>query len=211
MTHVLKILPQVRPTYSTWSISWLLMSWRRKSHGISSRDIDLVKPRLPSRRTLRVKLEQHPLWAWDSLTWNTESIPTRSLFTWWHMACMDNVQNVGFYPVFYRSIGVITTIAAKENNNNAWLRLCSIVNRGKTNLSWTRTWSFPKRFGFRFLLGTSICHVVFFFRKLHAYCDELHVAAREPSPGSRVWVVTTLSVLVTWSCNGWAVQAWNYS
>ena len=116
-----------------------------------------------------------PLWAWDSLTWNTESIPTRSLFTWWHM---DKVQNAGFYPVFYRSIGVITTIAAKENNNNAWLRLCSIVNRGKTNLSWTRTWSFPKRFGFRFLLGTSICHVVFFFRKLHAYCDEPHVAAR---------------------------------
>ena len=41
MTQVLKILPQVRPgpTYSTLSISWLLMSC------ISSYDIDLVKPR----------------------------------------------------------------------------------------------------------------------------------------------------------------------
>ena len=35
MTHVLKIHPQVRPgpTYSTWPISWLLMSWRRKEPG----------------------------------------------------------------------------------------------------------------------------------------------------------------------------------
>ena len=35
MTQVLKILPQVRPepTYSTWSISWLLMSWWRKEPG----------------------------------------------------------------------------------------------------------------------------------------------------------------------------------
>ena len=35
MTQVLKILPQVRPgpTYSTKSISWLLMSWRRKEPG----------------------------------------------------------------------------------------------------------------------------------------------------------------------------------
>ena len=35
MTHVLKILPQVRagPTYSTWSISWLLMSWWHKEPG----------------------------------------------------------------------------------------------------------------------------------------------------------------------------------
>ena len=32
ITHVLKILPQVRPrlTYSTQSIPWLLMPWRRK-------------------------------------------------------------------------------------------------------------------------------------------------------------------------------------
>ena len=35
MTQVLKILPQIRPglTYSTYSISWLLMSWRRKEPG----------------------------------------------------------------------------------------------------------------------------------------------------------------------------------
>ena len=35
MTQVLKILPHVRPrpTYATWSISWLLMSWRRKEPG----------------------------------------------------------------------------------------------------------------------------------------------------------------------------------
>ena len=35
MTQVLKILPQVRPEpmYSTWSISWLLMSWRHKEPG----------------------------------------------------------------------------------------------------------------------------------------------------------------------------------
>ena len=35
MTHVLKIPPQVRPgpTYSTKSISWLMMSWRRKEPG----------------------------------------------------------------------------------------------------------------------------------------------------------------------------------
>ena len=35
MTQVLKILPQVRPglTYSAWSTSWLLMSWRRKEPG----------------------------------------------------------------------------------------------------------------------------------------------------------------------------------
>ena len=35
MTHVLKILPQIRPgpTYSTLSISLLLMSWRRKEPG----------------------------------------------------------------------------------------------------------------------------------------------------------------------------------
>ena len=35
MTHVLNILPRVRPgpTYSQWSISWLLMSWRRKEPG----------------------------------------------------------------------------------------------------------------------------------------------------------------------------------
>ena len=35
ITQVLKILPQVRPgpTYSTLSISWLLMSWRRKEPG----------------------------------------------------------------------------------------------------------------------------------------------------------------------------------
>ena len=33
--QVVEILPQVRhgPTYSTWSISWLLMSWRRKEPG----------------------------------------------------------------------------------------------------------------------------------------------------------------------------------
>ena len=36
MTQVLKILPQVRPvpTYSTQSISWLLMSWGRKEPGL---------------------------------------------------------------------------------------------------------------------------------------------------------------------------------
>ena len=35
MTQVVEILPQVRqePTYSTQSISWLLMSWRRKEPG----------------------------------------------------------------------------------------------------------------------------------------------------------------------------------
>ena len=34
-TQVVEILPQIRqePTYSTWSISWLLMSWRRKEPG----------------------------------------------------------------------------------------------------------------------------------------------------------------------------------
>ena len=35
LAQVLKFLPQVRPglIYSTWSISWLLMSWRRKEPG----------------------------------------------------------------------------------------------------------------------------------------------------------------------------------
>ena len=35
MTQILKILPQVRgwPIYSKYSISWLLMSWRRKEPG----------------------------------------------------------------------------------------------------------------------------------------------------------------------------------
>ena len=35
MTQVVEILPQIRqgPTYSTQSISWLLMSWRRKEPG----------------------------------------------------------------------------------------------------------------------------------------------------------------------------------
>ena len=34
-TQVVEILPQIRPrpTYSTWSISWLLMSWRHKEPG----------------------------------------------------------------------------------------------------------------------------------------------------------------------------------
>ena len=35
MAQVVEILPQIRqePTYSTWSVSWLLMSWRRKEPG----------------------------------------------------------------------------------------------------------------------------------------------------------------------------------
>ena len=33
LTQVLKILPQVRPTHSILSMSWLLMSWRRKEPG----------------------------------------------------------------------------------------------------------------------------------------------------------------------------------
>ena len=39
-TQVAEIPPRVRqgPAYSTWSISWLLMSWRR------NHDIDIVKP-----------------------------------------------------------------------------------------------------------------------------------------------------------------------
>ena len=32
-THVVEIPPRVRPAYSTQSISWLLMSWRRKEPG----------------------------------------------------------------------------------------------------------------------------------------------------------------------------------
>ena len=34
-TQVVEILPQIRqePTYSTWSVSWLLMSWRCKEPG----------------------------------------------------------------------------------------------------------------------------------------------------------------------------------
>ena len=58
-TQAVEILLEVRQecAYFTWSISWVLMSWRRKEPGHHNHDINYVEPNYFSPRTLRVLIK----------------------------------------------------------------------------------------------------------------------------------------------------------
>ena len=59
MAQVVKIIIQVRQeiTYSTYSISWVLMSWRRKELGDQQPWYYYVQPGSLGARTLRAELK----------------------------------------------------------------------------------------------------------------------------------------------------------